>query len=105
MPETTCDFYPNNPNNPSKVAITLPKTAESRGQLAQISEFENGEFGLFLVQPVATRPCRFGGHFGILFLFVFVLFETNTGNVVYIRERHFHWWTRDREVAREPESR
>ena len=31
VPETTCDFYPNNPNNPSKVAIIRPKTAESRG--------------------------------------------------------------------------
>ena len=38
------------------------------------------------------------------FLFVFVLFETNTENEVYVRERHFHWWARDREVAREPES-
>ena len=39
------------------------------------------------------------------FLFVFVLFETNTENEVYVRERHFHWWACDREVAREPESR
>ena len=31
VPETTCDFYPNNPNNPSKMAIIRPKTAESRG--------------------------------------------------------------------------
>ena len=31
VPETTCDFYPNNPNNPSKVEIIRPKTAESRG--------------------------------------------------------------------------
>ena len=38
-------------------------------------------------------------------MFVFVLFETNTENEVYVRERHFHWWARDREVAREPESR
>ena len=39
--------------------------------------------------------------------FVFVLFETNTENEVYVRERHFHWWARDREVApvQEPESR
>ena len=39
------------------------------------------------------------------FLFVSVLFETKTENEVYVRERHFHWWARDREVAREPESR
>ena len=38
------------------------------------------------------------------FLFVFVLFETNTKNEVCVRERHFYWWARDREVAREPES-
>ena len=31
VPETTCDFNPNNPNNPSKMAIIRPKTAESRG--------------------------------------------------------------------------
>ena len=31
VPETTCDFYPNNPNNPSKMAIIRPKTADSRG--------------------------------------------------------------------------
>ena len=31
VPETTCDFYPNNPNNTSKMAIIRPKTAESRG--------------------------------------------------------------------------
>ena len=37
-------------------------------------------------------------------MFVFVLFEKNTGNEVCVRERHFHWWARDREVAREPES-
>ena len=37
-------------------------------------------------------------------MFVFVLFETNTENV-YVRKRHFPWWARDREVAREPESR
>ena len=39
------------------------------------------------------------------FLFVFVLFETNTENEVCVRELHFRWWARDREVAREPESR
>ena len=38
-------------------------------------------------------------------MFVFVLFEKNTENEVCVRERHFHWWARDREVAREPESR
>ena len=65
MPETTCDFYPNNPNNPSKMAIIRPKTAESRGYLAQISEFGNGNFWFFLVQPIATHPCCFGGHFGV----------------------------------------
>jgi hypothetical protein len=37
-------------------------------------------------------------------LFVFVLFEKNTENEVCVRERHFHWWARDREVARIPES-
>ena len=37
-------------------------------------------------------------------MFVFVLFETNTENEVCVRERHFHWWAHDREVAREPES-
>ena len=62
VPETTCDFYPNNPNNPSKTAIIRPKTAESRGYLAQISEFGNGNLGSFLVQPIATHPCRFGSH-------------------------------------------
>ena len=31
VPETTCDFYPKNPNNPSKMAIIRPKTADSRG--------------------------------------------------------------------------
>ena len=31
VPETTCDFYPNNPNNPSKEANIRPKTAESHG--------------------------------------------------------------------------
>ena len=31
VPETTCDFYPNNPNNPSKETIIRPKTAESHG--------------------------------------------------------------------------
>ena len=31
VPETTCGFYPNNPNNPSKMAIIRPKTVESRG--------------------------------------------------------------------------
>ena len=36
---------------------------------------------------------------------MFVLFETNTENEVCVRERHFRWWARDREVAREPESR
>ena len=36
---------------------------------------------------------------------MFVLFEKNTEeNEVCVRERHFHWWARDREVAREPES-
>ena len=40
-----------------------------------------------------------------MFVFVFVLFEKNTENEVCVRERHFHWWARDREVAREPESR
>ena len=38
-------------------------------------------------------------------MFVFVLFEADTESKVYVRERHFHWWGRDREVAREPESR
>ena len=33
-------------------------------------------------------------------MFVFVLFEKNTENEVCVRERHFHWWARDREVAR-----
>ena len=33
-----------------------------------------------------------------------MLFENNTENEVCVRERHFHWWARDREVAREPES-
>ena len=37
-------------------------------------------------------------------MFVFVLFEKNTENEVCVRERHFHWWARDREVARTPES-
>ena len=37
-------------------------------------------------------------------MFVFVLFEKNTENGVCVRERHFYWWARDREVAREPES-
>ena len=37
-------------------------------------------------------------------MFVFVLFEKNTENEVCVRERHFHWWARDREVAREPAS-
>ena len=37
-------------------------------------------------------------------MFVFVFFETNTENEVCVRERHFHWRARDREVAREPES-
>ena len=37
-------------------------------------------------------------------MFVFVLFEKNTENGVCVRERHFRWWARDREVAREPES-
>ena len=37
-------------------------------------------------------------------MFVFVLFEKNTENKVCVRERHFHWWARDREVARIPES-
>ena len=41
------------------------KTAESREYLAQISEFENGNFGFFLVQPIATHSCRFGGHFDV----------------------------------------
>ena len=31
VPETTSDFYPNKPNNPSKMALIRPKTAESRG--------------------------------------------------------------------------
>ena len=66
VPEMTCSFYPNNPNNPSKMAIIRPKTAESRGSLAQISEFQHGNFGFFLVQLIATRPCRFGGHFGVI---------------------------------------
>ena len=35
-------------------------------------------------------------------MFVFVLFEKNTE--VCVRERHFRWWARDREVAREPAS-
>ena len=36
---------------------------------------------------------------------MFVLFEKkNTENEVCVRERHFHWWARDREVTREPES-
>ena len=35
-------------------------------------------------------------------MFVFVLFEKNTENEVCVRECHFHWWARDREVAREP---
>ena len=38
-------------------------------------------------------------------MFVFVLFEKNTENEVCVRERHFHWWARDREVARIAESR
>ena len=33
-----------------------------------------------------------------------MLFEKSTANEVCVRERHFHWWARDREVAREPES-
>ena len=37
-------------------------------------------------------------------MFVFVLFEKNTENEVCVRERHFYWWARDREVARIPES-
>ena len=37
-------------------------------------------------------------------MFAFVLFEKNTENEVCVRECHFHWWARDREVAREPES-
>ena len=56
-------FLPEQPEHPSKMAIIRPKTAESRGYLAQISEFGNGNFGFFLVQPVATHPCRFGSHF------------------------------------------
>ena len=40
----------------------------------------------------------------VQFLFVFVLFEKNTEKEVCVRERHFHWWARDREVARIPES-
>ena len=31
VPETTCDFYPNNPNNPEKTGIIRQKTAESSG--------------------------------------------------------------------------
>ena len=34
-----------------------------------------------------------------LIWFVFVLFEKNTENEVCVRERHFRWWARDREVA------
>ena len=37
-------------------------------------------------------------------MLVFVLFEKNTENEVCVRERHFSWWARDREVARKPES-
>ena len=39
------------------------------------------------------------------FLFVFVWFGKNTENEVCVRGRHLHWRARDREVAREPESR
>ena len=32
VPETTCDFYPNNPNNPEKTGIIIrQKMAESSG--------------------------------------------------------------------------
>ena len=31
VPETTCGFYPNNPNNPEKTGIIRQKTAESSG--------------------------------------------------------------------------
>ena len=64
MPETTCDFYPNNPNTYEKTGIIRQKTAESSGSLAEICDFQNGVFGFFLVQPNATRKCCFGGHFG-----------------------------------------
>ena len=36
----------------------------------------------------------------VYFLFVFMLLEKNTENEMCVRERHFHWWAREREVAR-----
>ena len=48
------------------------------------------------MQPIATHTCRFVG--------VRDVRDEHAEDEVCVRERHFHWWARDREVAREPES-
>ena len=48
MQKTTCDFYPNNPNNPRKKTGQLgrkrPDLADN-SLIAEISDFQNGDFG------------------------------------------------------------
>ena len=43
VPETTCDFYPNNPNNPSKVAIIRPKVDTTTSRLLLYHHFREAD--------------------------------------------------------------
>jgi len=48
-------FLPEQPEQPEKIGVIRQKTAESSGQLSEISDFKNGDFGFFLVQANATK--------------------------------------------------
>ena len=58
-------IFTRKPEQPEKIGVIRQKTAESSGKLAEISAFQNGDFGFFLVQPNATKKCCFGGHLGV----------------------------------------
>ena len=45
VPETACDFYPNNPNNPSKVAIIRPKRPTLAGNFLRSANLKMGTLG------------------------------------------------------------
>ena len=65
-------FLPEQPEQPEKFGIIRQKTAESSGLLAEISDFQNGDFGFFLVQPNATKKMLLWWSFGCVLIFVCV---------------------------------
>ena len=60
----------------------------------------------FLVQPNATKKCCVGGHLGVFNFCSCSCCSRRTPRMrcVFANATFIHWWARDREVAREPES-